>query len=67
VSNRLESTINNLSAQGEYLSAARSRIIDADFAAETAALARNSFLKNAGIAVLAQANVAPSAALNLLN
>ena len=67
VTNRLESTVENLSSQGEFLSAARSRIVDADFAAETAALARNSFLKDAGLAVLAQANVSTSAALSLLS
>lgn len=66
LSNRLESAVNNLSMRGENLTAARSRITDADFAAETAALARNAFLRDAGISVLAQANVSGNAALNLL-
>ena len=66
LTNRLESAVNNLSMRGENLTAARSRITDADFAAETAALARNAFLRDAGVSVLAQANVSGSAALNLL-
>jgi flagellin len=67
LTNRLESAVNNLSMRGENLTAARSRITDADFAAETAALARNAFLRDAGVSVLAQANVSGSAALNLLS
>jgi flagellin len=66
LTNRLESAVNNLAMRGENLTAARSRITDADFAAETAALARNAFLRDAGVSVLAQANVSGSAALNLL-
>lgn len=67
LSNRLESAVNNLAVRGENLSAARSRITDADFAAETATLARSAFLRDAGISVLAQANVTGSAALQLLS
>ena len=66
VQNRLTSTINNLSATSENVSAARSRIQDADFATETAAMARNQILQNAGISILAQANQAPNNVLQLL-
>jgi flagellin len=64
--NRLQSTINNLQASTENLSAANSRIRDVDVAAETAALTRNQVLQQAGIAVLAQANISSQAALALL-
>lgn len=64
--NRLQSTINNLQASTENLSAANSRIRDADIAAETAALTRAQVLQQAGIAVLAQANLSSQAALALL-
>jgi flagellin len=64
--NRLQSTINNLSVSIETLSAANSRIRDVDVAAETAALTRAQVLQQAGIAVLAQANVSSQAALTLL-
>ncbi|MCP4003081.1 MAG: flagellin FliC [bacterium] len=64
--NRLQSTINNLQSSVENLSAANSRIRDVDVAAETAALTRNQVLQQAGIAVLAQANVSSQAALSLL-
>ncbi len=64
--NRLQSTINNLQASVENLSAANSRIRDVDVAAETAILTRNQVLQQAGIAVLAQANVSSQAALALL-
>jgi flagellin len=64
--NRLQSTINNLQASTENLSAANSRIRDADVAAETAALTRAQVLQQAGIAVLAQANLSSQAALALL-
>lgn len=66
VQNRFESTIRNLSSVSEALSAANSRILDADFAAETAALAKNQVLQQAGISVLAQANALPQQALSLL-
>lgn len=64
--NRLASTINNLRSSTENLSAANSRIRDVDVAAETAQLTRNQVLQQAGIAVLAQANVSSQAALALL-
>ena len=64
--NRLQSTINNLAVSIETLSAANSRIRDVDVAAETAALTRAQVLQQAGIAVLAQANVSSQVALNLL-
>jgi flagellin len=66
VQNRLESTVNNLNATSENLSAARSRIQDADFAAETAAFTSNQIIQQAGISVLAQANQQPRVALSLL-
>jgi flagellin len=64
--NRLQSTSNNLSITEENFSAANSRIRDVDVAAETADLAKNNILNQAGISVLAQANQAPNAALKLL-
>lgn len=63
---RFESTVSNLSAISENLSAARSRIQDADFAAETAELSRNQVLQQSAIAILGQANVAPQVALQLI-
>jgi flagellin len=66
VQNRLESTINNLSTVSENASAARSRILDADFALETAQLSRNQILQQAATTVLAQANAQPQSALTLL-
>jgi flagellin len=66
VQNRFQSTINNLSTTSENLSQARSRIQDADFAAETANLTRNQILQQAGTAILAQANAIPQNALQLL-
>ena len=64
--NRLESTINNLSTTSENLSASRSRILDADFASETAELSRNQIIQQAGVSILAQANQQPQIALSLL-
>jgi flagellin len=64
--NRFESTIANLMNSTENLSASRSRIRDADFAAETAALTRQQILQQAGIAMLAQANQIPQQVLRLL-
>ena len=64
--NRLESTIANLQVTNENLSAAKSRIVDADFAKETADLARNQILQQAGVSVLSQANQSLSIALSLL-
>jgi flagellin len=66
VTNRLDSTISNLQATAENLSASESRIRDADFALETAALTRAQILQQAGVAILAQANLVPQAALSLL-
>ncbi|MEE4203749.1 MAG: flagellin [Halieaceae bacterium] len=64
--NRFESTIANLTTTSENLTAARSRVQDADFAQETAALARSQVLQQAGISVLAQANAQPQNVLALL-
>jgi flagellin len=64
--NRLEFTINNLANVSEKTSASRSRIIDADFAAETAALSRAQVLQQAATAMLAQANARPEQVLTLL-
>jgi flagellin len=66
IQNRFESTIASLSAVSENLEASRSRILDADFAAETAALTRAQILQQAGVAILAQANTAPQSVLALL-
>ena len=63
---RFESTISNLSVASENLSAARSRILDADFAAETAELTRAQIVQQAGISVLSQANAQPQNVLALL-
>ncbi len=66
VSNRLDFTTSNLANIAENSSAARSRIVDADFAAETAALSRAQVLQQASTAMLAQANAAPQQVLSLL-
>ena len=66
VQSRFESTIANVMNIAENLSAARSRIMDADIAMETANLTKANVLQQAGIAVLAQANQAPMLALSLL-
>lgn len=66
VQNRLESTISNVQTTVENLSASRSRIRDADFAAETAELTRTQILQQAGTSILAQANALPQNALALL-
>ncbi|WP_019676408.1 flagellin [Arsukibacterium perlucidum] len=66
VQNRFQSTIRNQSNIAENLSGARSRIQDADFAAETAALTRNQILQQASTTILAQANQRPQVALSLL-
>jgi len=63
---RFESATANLSAVSENLAAARSRIQDADFAEETANFSRNQILQQSSIAILAQANVAPQVALQLI-
>jgi len=66
IQNRFESTIANLSGTAENLTAARSRIVDTDFAVETANLTRNQILQQAGTAMLAQANALPQSVLSLL-
>jgi len=66
VQNRLMSTDRNLGVQIENLSAARSRIRDADFAFETAEFTQGNILLQAGASVLTQANKLPQVALNLL-
>jgi len=64
--NRFEAIISNLQLASENQSAARSRIMDADFAAETAALTRAQILQQAGMAMLSQANQIPQQVLQLL-
>ena len=64
--NRLESTISHLSTTVENASAARSRILDTDFALETSALSRNQIMQQAGTSILAQANQQPQQVLTLL-
>ena len=64
--NRFESVISNLQVASESQASARSRIMDADFAAETAALTRAQVLQQAGTAMLAQANQLPQNVLQLL-
>ena len=66
IQNRFSSTIDNLMTTGENLSAARSRIMDADFAQETANLSRAQILQQAGTAMVAQANQLPQSVLKLL-
>ena len=66
VQNRFESVINNLQVAGENQAAARSRIMDADFAMETANLTRLQILQQAGTAMVAQANAVPQSVLSLL-
>ena len=66
IQNRFESVIGNLESVSENLTASRSRILDADFAAETAALTRGQILQQAGTAILAQANSLPNNVLSLL-
>ena len=66
IQNRLESTIANLGSISENVSAARSRVQDADFAAETSNLTRMQILQQAGVAMLTQANAQPQLVLSLL-
>jgi len=66
IQNRFESTINSLQSVSENLAASRSRILDTDFAAETAALTRAQILQQAGTAMVAQANSVPQNVLSLL-
>lgn len=64
--NRLQSASNTIAIAEENFSAANSRIRDVDVAAETADMAKNNILTQAGVSVLAQANQAPNAALKLI-
>ncbi|MEG0278796.1 MAG: FliC/FljB family flagellin [Morganella sp. (in: enterobacteria)] len=64
--NRMQSTINNLNNSVNNLSAARSRIQDADFAVEVSNMSRGQILQQAGTSVLAQANQVPQSVLSLL-
>ena len=64
--NRFSSTIRNLESVQENVSASRSRIMDTDFAAESAALARNQVLQQAASSMLTQANQQPQMAISLL-
>ncbi|MDZ7594513.1 MAG: flagellin [Thiobacillus sp.] len=66
VQSRFENAIGNIQVTAENLQGARSRIIDADFASETAALTRGQILQQAGTAMLAQANSLPNNVLSLL-
>lgn len=66
VQNRFDSTVSNLASISENSTAARSRVQDADFAAETAELTKQQTLQQASTAILAQANQLPSAVLSLL-
>lgn len=65
--NRLQSTVNNIAVSVENLSAANSRVRDADVAATTAELTRSNILMQAGTSVLAQANQSTTSALTLIN
>ncbi len=64
--NRFSSAISNVQTTAENLTASRSRIVDTDFASETATLSRNQVLQQAGTAMLAQANAMPQSVLSLL-
>ena len=66
IQNRFTSVVQNLQISSENLAASRSRILDADFAAETAALSRAQILQQAGTAMVAQANQLPQGVLALL-
>jgi len=66
IQNRLDSTVSSLAINLENTTAARSRIIDADFAVETAQLSRTQVLQQAGVSILAQANAQPQLVLSLL-
>ena len=66
IQNRFEGVLSQLSAAQENTEAARSRIMDADYAAETAKLARAQVLQQAGVAMLSQANALPQNVLRLL-
>jgi len=63
---RFEKTVENIDIQSENISAAKGRIVDADFATETANLSRSQILQQAGTAMVAQANQLPQSVLSLL-
>lgn len=66
IQSRFESTIANLQSTSENISAARARVLDADFAVETANLTKAQIMQQAGVAMLAQANMLPQTVLSLL-
>lgn len=66
IQNRFLSAISNMQATSENISAARSRVMDADFASETAALSKGQVMQQAGMAMLSQANALPQQVLSLL-
>jgi flagellin len=66
VQNRFESVIANLQVNSENQAASRGRIVDADFAAETANLSKSQVLQQAGMAMVAQANALPNGVMQLL-
>lgn len=66
IQNRFENTISNLQNISENVSAARSRILDADIAQETSNMTKQNILQQAGVSILAQANQTPQLALSLL-
>ena len=66
IQTRFEKTVENIDIQNENLTAARGRVVDADFAQETANLSRTQILQQAGTAMVAQANQLPQQVLSLL-
>ncbi|WP_047220007.1 flagellin, partial [Delftia lacustris] len=66
IQTRFEKSIENIDSMNENISAARGRIVDADFAKETANLSRTQILQQAGTAMVAQANQLPQQVLSLL-
>jgi len=66
IQNRFSSVVSNIASTSENLTASRSRVQDADFAKETAAMTRGQILQQAGTAILSQANSAPQNVLSLL-
>ena len=66
IQTRFEKTVENIDIQNENLTAARGRVVDADFAMETANLSRTQILQQAGTAMVAQANQLPQQVLSLL-
>ncbi|KAF0187861.1 MAG: flagellin, partial [Gammaproteobacteria bacterium] len=66
IQNRFESVIANVQTTAENMTSTRSRILDADFATETANLTRGQIMQQAGTAILAQANALPQSVMSLL-